>query len=229
MPIVLHRTSHECLQRPQKLGLVLSALQRPARSQLHAQRCPSPSARAQPPLHLRKGCGRRRPALRRAKGSVGEDLGPGFGLSLSVTLILPGLPTFPHSDSYRGQLKLAFARGPALFRLLLRAVPPQAPPTQIQPPDRVVRPQTPPPYQPRPCWVLPSWYPDPSSALAFPNSPTSRGSQVSETPTPCKLQPFSLAPILKAFSLSLSPSDWAPTHTSRDPPIAVFIRLLDTT
>ena len=193
MPIGLHRTSHECLQRPQKLCLVLSALQGPARSQLHAQRCPSPPARAQPPLHLRKGCGRRRPALRRARGSVGEDLGPGFGLSLSVTLIFPGLPTFPPSDSYRRQLKVAFARGPALFRLLRRAV------------------RTPPPYQPRPCWVLPSSFPDPSSALAFfPNSPTSRGSQVSETPTPCKLQPFSLAPILKAFSLSLSPSDWAP-------------------
>ena len=115
LPIVLHRTSHECLQRPQKLCLVLSALQGPARSKLHAQRCPSPTARAQPPLHLRKGCGRRRPALRRARGGVGEDLGQGFRLSLSVTLILPGLPTLPHSDSYRGQLKVAFARGPALF------------------------------------------------------------------------------------------------------------------
>lgn len=148
LPIVLHRTSHECLQRPQKLCLVLSALQGPARSQVRAQRCPSRPARAQPPLHLRKGCGRRRPALRRARGSVGEDLGPGFGLSLSVTLILRGLPTFPHSNSSRGQLKVAFARGLALFRLLLRAVPPQAPPTTIQPPDRVVRPQAPPPCQP---------------------------------------------------------------------------------
>ena len=95
LPVVLHRPSHECLQRPQKLCLVRSAPQGPTCAQLRSQRCLSRAARAQPSLHLRKGCGRSSPALLGARGSVGENSDPGLGLSLSMTCILPGLPHFP--------------------------------------------------------------------------------------------------------------------------------------
>lgn len=164
-------------------------------------------------------------------GTVGNErqrwrrLGPGPRPFPFHDLHPPWAPHFPGARFIPGSVERHSDSKPRPLPAPPPGRPPRPRPTVEQPPDRVFCPQAPPLLG-----LLLSWYPDPSSAPAFfPNPPTSRGSQVPQTPTPCKRQPFLLAPILKASSLSLSPLDWAPHPTSRDPPIAVFIRLLDTT
>lgn len=93
LTVVLHCASHHSLQRPQQLRLVLRAAQGRACAQLRPQRRSGRATGAQPPLHLREGCGRRRPALREEREAASAEIRAWARPVRSTTSVLLGSPS----------------------------------------------------------------------------------------------------------------------------------------